>query len=455
MSDSYEIVRADGTRRRVCGYKFAAPKSGVKMYASTRLGQRKLPPSVDLRHFLTDIEDQGNTNSCVANAVAGAYEYLAKRHLGEDAYNVSRLFIYFNARMAQESEAEDNGSFICDAIEGLREHGACSEETWPFEESSVTDEPSDDAYDEAARFLVESSELVPVDLDAWRHCLAEGYPIIFGIALFNSFDQQRKKGLVPMPLQSESSRGDHGNHAMLCVGYSDTDKLFIVRNSWGNGWGDDGYCYIPYSYMVNPDFNLGDCWIIKQLDNFELDAETWGDEESIVEDFETELANMSDDEYYEMLEAMGDFPLEYRIGLILLHAAGADEEISEEEYDAISEYMSGTLEQLGVEMSSKKLLKNCWNSIDDEELLEESIALLGEYLSREMLAKIVSDAEQVIGTDDLSEDEEAFLFSLVSAWQIEEDGAEDDQDEGAEEEEEEDEDWDEDEDEDGEDYRAR
>jgi hypothetical protein len=149
---------------------------------------------------MTPVEDQQSTNSCAANATAGAYEYLIKRHLGEEAYDVSRLFIYYNARAADDAEnIADEGSVLSRVIDGLKENGACSEETWPFDTESVNEAPSEDAYEEAKGFMIEETELVPTDLDAWKSAIAAGHPIIFGMKLFGSFDKHKKAGLVPMP----------------------------------------------------------------------------------------------------------------------------------------------------------------------------------------------------------------------------------------------------------------
>ena len=142
---------------------------------------------------------------------------------------------------------------------------------------------------------------------------------------------------------------------------------------------------------------------------------------------------MSEEDYQEMLDAMGDYSLEFRLGLIILAAAGSDGDISEEEYDEISTYMQTTLEKLGVDMSAKAILKNCAKEEDNEELLEESITLVGEYLSSALLAKILNDIREIIGVDDLSEDEEEFLASLTETWQIEDSGEESDDDEEEEE----------------------
>ncbi|MDF3821273.1 C1 family peptidase [Leptospira sp. 96542] len=447
------IKRADGTTRKVSGYRASKPKDGTKQFKGFG---KPLPPKVDLRKYMTEVEDQGDLNSCTANAVAGAYEYLVKRHKEIENYDVSRLFIYYNARHADDLHEEDQGSVISSAIQSLQEYGACSEEMWPYEEKICNDEPDDDAYTEAANFIVEDFQSVPIDLNAWKSALAEGHPIIFGISLFESFDKHRKPGLVPAPTKKEASRESHGGHAMLCVGYSDFDKVFIVRNSWGNEWGDEGYCYIPYDYLMNKKYNDGDTWIIKQLSNFEIDESTWGDNTSVTGDFDTELAEMTDEEYNDMLDAMGeDYPLEFRIGLIILTAAGADGDISEEEYDELSNYMKETLDKLGVEMSAKKILKNCAKLLeagDEDDILEESIELLGEYLSNGLLAKLLNDIREIVGVDDVSDEEEEFLGALTQAWQIDEDEDEDeDEDDDDDEDEEEDDDEDDEDDDDDED----
>jgi hypothetical protein len=416
---TFVINRPDGSATKVSGYKFAAPREGSKTY-SARRDIDAPPPRVDLRPYMTSIENQEQTNSCVANAVAGAYEYLVKRHMGEEAYDVSRLFIYYNARAQGDEPIEDEGSMIADAIEGLRQHGACSEETWPFDAETVNEEPSEEAYEEASQFPVEEVENVPTDLDAWRRCLAEGNPIVFGISLFQSFDAHRKKGVVPMPSKAESSRESHGGHAMLCVGYSDKDKVFIVRNSWGSDWGDEGYCYIPYSYIMNPELNGGDSWIIRRLESFDMDEDTWGDESSIVTDVGGDLSAMTEEEFTAMLDAMGDFPLETRIALLFLYAAGADGDISDDEIAEIAGYMSDVLEQIGSRYSAEKVLKNALRNVVNEDLIEESIQLLGEHLSKSALAGIVARMQEVVGVDGLSDDEENVVNQLVEAWQIEE-----------------------------------
>jgi hypothetical protein len=254
------IKDADGKQMSVGGYRADQKRDNTQKYSYS--GHPKLPQAIDLRPYLTPIENQGDSNSCTANATAGAHEYLLKRLKGQDD-DVSRLFIYYNARKLDGAIQVDEGSYLQSCVGVLREYGACSEKAWPFNLDRILDAPDAKAYDEATAFLIHDAARVEVKLEAMRSCLAKGYPFTFGLMLFESFQQAGKTGLVPMP-DIEQEKMD-GGHAMLCVGYSDADRVFVVRNSWGADWGDQGYCYIPYAYMTNPDLN-GDCWMIRQTD---------------------------------------------------------------------------------------------------------------------------------------------------------------------------------------------
>jgi C1A family cysteine protease len=294
------------------------PKS--KDYSASRYAEAELPKRVDLRPYLTEVEDQSQTNSCVANAIAGAYEYLGMRILGT-AGDVSRLFIYYNARLIDGIEG-DQGSSIATSIQVLQEMGTCPEDLWPYEITQVNSKPHDEAYTEATRFLIEEAEEIPLDLHAMRHCLAEGHPFVFSLTLFKSFDRASRRGRVPTPNpETEAGRTEHGRHAMLCVGYSDSRQVFIVRNSWGADWGDYGYCYIPYAYMTNPE-HCRSCWTIRAVTDVDFTSGI-GDEEDD-EDFYYE-----EEEYVEGEEEEDD---EYEY-----YYEEDDEESEEEDVDSSDE----------------------------------------------------------------------------------------------------------------------
>ncbi len=250
---------------RNSGYQFAWPNPEARIYRPSL--ELKPPRKVDLRPLMTPVENQGSLQSCTANAIAGAYEYLIKKHTGAHV-DLSRLFIYYNARWRSGEQKQDCGSVIQYGMESLQSFGACDEKVWPYKTSAVLEQPKRHSYTQAEKFRVLDMQKVDVALDHWRHCLAEGYPIVFGCALFESFDDcNNHHGVVPMPDPQDVARGEHGRHAMLCVGYSDVDKVFIVRNSWGEDWGDRGYCYMPYNYLMSEKLNGGDCWMLRGEDH--------------------------------------------------------------------------------------------------------------------------------------------------------------------------------------------
>ena len=95
-----------------------------------------------------------------------------------------------------------------------------------------------------------------------RSCLADGFPFVFGFTVYESFESQSvaKTGVVPMPKPKEKVMG---GHAVIGVGYNDAQKRFIVRNSWGQGWGMKGYFTIPYAYLGNKNLS-DDFWTIRR-----------------------------------------------------------------------------------------------------------------------------------------------------------------------------------------------
>jgi C1A family cysteine protease len=95
-------------------------------------------------------------------------------------------------------------------------------------------------------------------------CLAAGAPFVFGFSVYESFESEEvaKTGVVPMPPRSERLLG---GHAVLAVGYDDESQRFIVRNSWGTGWGMDGYFTMPYAYLTSRSL-ASDFWAIDAVE---------------------------------------------------------------------------------------------------------------------------------------------------------------------------------------------
>lgn len=231
-------------------------------------GGHPLPKKVDLRAQCSPVVNQGDIGSCTGNSLAGHIEFLELKEIKANLpldqapeefernkfASVSRLFIYYNERVIENTVNEDAGAQIRDGIKALASVGFCREAVWEYHENLVFQKPTDVAFAEASKHKI-SKYMRLTTLNGLKHCLANGYPFAFGFAVYESFesDQVAQDGLVPFPGPEESMIG---GHAVLAVGYDDEKEVhgekgcFIVRNSWGPDWGDKGYFYLPYSFFI-------------------------------------------------------------------------------------------------------------------------------------------------------------------------------------------------------------
>jgi C1A family cysteine protease len=232
-----------------------------------------IPPSIDLRDHFPPVYDQGRIGSCTANAIAGALEFDMLKQ-GLDDFTPSRLFIYYNERAMEGTVPYDAGAQIRDGIKSVASQGDCPEKLWPYDDTpadpatgafpsgaKAATQPPQACYDQAVQHKALNYRSITQNLADMKGCLAEGYPFIFGFSVYESFEEydKWKDWTTPMPGHDERIIG---GHAVLAVGYDDEEQVFIVRNSWGQGWGDAGYYYMPYAYLI--DDNLSDdFWTIR------------------------------------------------------------------------------------------------------------------------------------------------------------------------------------------------
>lgn len=220
-----------------------------------------LPEKVDLRKFCPPVYNQGALGSCTAQALSGSLEMLFNYYKVADKIKPSRLFIYYNERDIEGNVNRDSGAYLRDGIKSLAKQGACDESLWPYKIKDFKKKPTNACYRQAKKYLIDEYMRVPQQLTNLKTALTSSMPIIFGFSVYESFEtnQVSKTGIVPMPKKSEKLLG---GHAVLAVGYDDTKKVFICRNSWGDKWGDKGYFYMPYDYLTSKNLS-SDFWVIK------------------------------------------------------------------------------------------------------------------------------------------------------------------------------------------------
>lgn len=241
------------------------PDARDHRYAAPMAVLSKLPASVDLRPKCPPVYDQGQLGSCTGNAIAGAIQFGRRKAKQKLDFVPSRLFIYYNERVIEHTVNTDAGAQIRDGIKCAVNQGACNEKTWPYNIAQFTKQPPAAAYQEAKKYQVTSYSRVTQTLSQLKGCLANGYPFVFGFTVYESFESQQvaQTGVMTMPAPKEKVVG---GHAVLAVGYDDASQRFIIRNSWGPGWGQKGYFTMPYAYITESNL-ADDFWTIRLVED--------------------------------------------------------------------------------------------------------------------------------------------------------------------------------------------
>lgn len=249
-------------------------KLGQKDSVKTMLKKAKLgnwptitpPPTADLRKWCSPIENQLSLGSCTANAGVGIVEYFEKRAFGK-YIDASRLFLYKVSRDLLHWTG-DTGAFLRTTMGGLVLFGVPPEEYWPYVVADFDKEPSAFCYAFAQSYqAIVYYRLDPQGVSAKdllkriKLHAAAGLPAMFGFSVYASYTQAATDGKIPYPTSGENRVG---GHAVVAVGYDDgmvikntnqgavaTKGALLIRNSWGTGWGDHGYGWLPYDYVLN------------------------------------------------------------------------------------------------------------------------------------------------------------------------------------------------------------
>lgn len=206
----------------------------------------KVPGSVDYTAEMTSVRDQGDEGTCVAFAsVVGVKEYQDNKEYRKPI-GLSPRYIYSLCKANDGIPAEE-GTYPRVAMKMLLKHGVAPESYWPYK-AHQQDLPKPGADKAARRFIITGYARLGTVQEMKRSLLVNG-PFLAGVEVYSSWFKSAvtKSGVIPMPSGKDQLSG---GHAICVMGYSDLNKVFKFKNSWGDGWGDDGYGYIKYDYIA-------------------------------------------------------------------------------------------------------------------------------------------------------------------------------------------------------------
>ncbi len=258
------------------GWQPDLPDHRDQPFSAPLLKLGPLPAKVDLRRKCPPVYNQGQIGSCTANAIAAAIEFDLKKQNKPD-FLPSRLFIYYNERAMEHSVATDSGAQIRDGVKSVNKLGVCPEPEWPYIATPAdpntnvwppgakpAQKPTPNCYTDVLNHQALSYQSVTRDLAQFRGCLAAGYPFVLGFTVYTAFEssQVAQTGVLNLPTSAEHVLG---GHAVMAVGYDDAAQRFIIRNSWGTGWGLKGYFTMPYAYLLSQNLS-SDFWTIRVME---------------------------------------------------------------------------------------------------------------------------------------------------------------------------------------------
>lgn len=187
-----------------------------------------IPETLDLRPQLMPVRNQGNQGSCVAFSLAAVFEYYANKHRRAKK-EFSPQFIY-NCRIPRNI----SGMYLSYATKFVCEHGCPYETSYRY--GNTTDQSIEDISPKVVNEAKEWRLVRPILIQTIEELKSALFLYGVCIAALEVYNYGK--------FFWKSGNSFIGNHCIAVVGYDRTG--FIIRNSWGNTWGDFGHTHIRY-----------------------------------------------------------------------------------------------------------------------------------------------------------------------------------------------------------------
>ncbi len=241
--DDVHLTQAKRTRTHA-----PAPAKGA-VPASLRRGSGA--PRIDMRRHCSPVGDQGQTLRCDAFAWTHAIE-LAGNVLGTPFPHLACSFTMLQFLKRQGEHTDYRRAYLGgDGVSGtwqpgelLVKHGTCRASLWANDDPHPKATLEEMAAD-AEKHLLDAKVFV-IHVDDAKDALRTGWAINLSMYTGDAFTAIGRDGVYHMPRAAWPHRE---YHAMLCVGF--IGNFFVVKNSWGKGWGDDGYAYVPKASIAS------------------------------------------------------------------------------------------------------------------------------------------------------------------------------------------------------------
>jgi len=222
-----------------------------------------LPEKLDWRdnggNFVTPVRNQGGCGSCWAFAATAALESARLRAQQTPGVNLDLAEqILVSCSGAGNCE---NGGYVGGAADYIRDTGLPAESFYPYTAEDGTCSSAGSNWMNSA-YKIDGWAYVATyspTVSALKTALVTHGPLVTTFDVYEDFYKYYHSGVY-----SYVSGGYVGGHAVLLVGYDDPGQYFIVKNSWGTGWGESGYFRIAYSQLTNQ-VNFGDYTISYSL----------------------------------------------------------------------------------------------------------------------------------------------------------------------------------------------